>query len=399
MAGADESGEEMQTGRTNRAEDRTILWAQVQPGDANFNGPAILIVEVAKDADDPDDYEDGDTFIPSNAFDGIVATGWSGGSASNFGGTPGGGVGVIGNGGRNQGTGVLGVGSGFKGPGSGNGGSGGIGVQGIGGSQAAFFIDPTVAPGAGVVGQGGRQDANGNTLRLPHAAGVIALGGGEGLPLPPLMDTGSVGAWAQGANAEMQMVHPSDETGTIPGPDVPSGPLAPGAGVFGRGGVPIPPRGPVAAGVIGLAGGTAPIPDISETGNTGVYGAGPTGVFGHGPIGVRGQGDSGAGVEGYGSAKDSRGGQFESTRAAQVWLVPHETREPSPPTANVAATALVTKGERGTITLPKDGRGGDLLTLMDDKRQCTLWFCVQGSGSGPAQWAQVLLGPAFAGVA
>ena len=213
------------------------------------------------------------------------------------------------------------------------------------------------------------------------------------------MDTGGVGAWAQGADAETTMVLPSDETGTIPGPNVPSGPLAPGAGVFGRGGVPIPPEGPVAAGVIGLAGGTVPIPNISETGNTGIYGAGPTGVFGHGPIGVRGQGDSGPGVEGYGSAADSRGGQFKATRAAQVWLVPHETRKPSPPTVSVAPTVLVTKGERGEIALPKDGRGGDLLTLMDDKRQCTLWFCVRGADGGPAQWTQVLLGPAFSGTA
>ena len=142
MAGASGSGEEMQTGRTNRAEGRTILWAQVPPGQSNFNGPAIMIVEVAKDAEDPDDYEDGDSFVPSNRFDGLIATGWSGGGAGNFGGTPGG-TGVIGRGGRNEGTGVLGLGGGTPEPG--NGGAGGIGVHGLGGPQADFFADPMCA--------------------------------------------------------------------------------------------------------------------------------------------------------------------------------------------------------------------------------------------------------------
>ena len=174
MSGASGSGEEVETGRTNRAEGRTILWAQVPPGQSNFNGPAIFIAEVAKDAEDPDDYEDGDSFIPSNSFDGIVGKGWSGGSASNFGGTPGG-TGVVGRGGRNQGTGVFGLGGGTPEPG--NGGAGGIGVHGLGGPQADFFADYTTPPGAGLVGQGGRQSEFDNRLRLPHAAGVIGLGG------------------------------------------------------------------------------------------------------------------------------------------------------------------------------------------------------------------------------
>jgi hypothetical protein len=293
---------------------------------------------------------------------------------------------------------VLGFGSGIKGPGTDNGGGGGIGVHGIGGSQPLFFVDPTMPPGTGVIGQGGRQNATQNTGRLLHASGVVGVAGGQGLPLPPLADTGSIGVWGQGANAETTMVPPSDETGTIPGPNVPSGPLVPGAGVFGRGGIPIPPEGPVAAGVIGLAGGTTPIPNIGETGNTGVYGAGPTGVFGHGPIGVRGQGEGGPGVEGFGSGRDSRGGQFETSRSAQVWLVPRETGEAPPPTGPVTPEAAVISSERG-FKLPKDGRGGDLMALMDNQRNCTLWFCVKSADGGPAKWAQVLLGKPFDGVA
>ena len=36
MAGADHSGEEMQTGRTNRAENRTRIWAQREE-DSDFD--------------------------------------------------------------------------------------------------------------------------------------------------------------------------------------------------------------------------------------------------------------------------------------------------------------------------------------------------------------------------
>jgi hypothetical protein len=52
----------------------------------------------------------------------------------------------------------------------------------------------------------------------------------------------------------------------------------------------------------------------------------------------------------------------------------------------------------GVASLPKNGQAGDLMTLLDDARLCTLWFCVKAQDSaGPAQWAQVLLGPSFPG--
>lgn len=390
MAGASGSGDEVETGRTNRAEGRTILWAQVPPGQGSFNGPAILIAEVARNADDPDDYEDGGTFVPANQFHGIVGTGHSGGGPSNFGGSPGA-SGVIGRGGTNEGTGVLGLGGGTPDPRLA--GFGGIGVHGLGGSQRDLFAVPGVPPGAGLVGQGGRQPDFTNTQRSPHAAGVIGLAGGTGegkdiLPTHTLAETGGVGVYAQGAEALTTLTGASDGS---PG-TVPSGPLDPGAGVLGRGGVPIPPRGPVAAGVIGLAGGV-PIPGLSETGNTGVYGAGTTGVFGHGPAGVRGQSDAGAGV--HGVTGSGRGGMFESATSAQVRLVPQDVRASFPAATTVTVTAI--PGEREGMVLPKSGQGGDLIALMDDQQRCNLWFCVKGEDGGPAEWAQVLLGPAFNG--
>jgi len=140
--------------------------------------------------------------------------------------------------------------------------------------------------------------------------------------------------------------------------------------------------------VIGLAGGTTPVPGIDETGDSGVYGAGPTGVIG--------KGNSGPGIHGFGNVDESRGGQFESTHSAQVQLVPHATEKPPPTTESVTPQAIKVDRERGE-ELPRDGQGGDLLALMDDQRQCTLWFCVKGPEGAPARWAQVLLGQTFPG--
>jgi hypothetical protein len=147
-------------------------------------------------------------------------------------------------------------------------------VHGIGGSQSTPSWDPAAPPGPGVLAQGGREAAN--ALRLPHGAGVIGAAGG--MPVPPISATGSVGVFGQGADAVTDTVN-------IDGVITEVGPLFPGAGVLGVGGVPMPPTGPVAAGVIGLAGGSTAIPPISETGAAGVYGLGPTGVHGRGLAG------------------------------------------------------------------------------------------------------------------
>ncbi len=187
--------------------------------------------------------------------------------------------------------------------------------------------------------------------------------------------------FGQGADAKVENIFEGGVATQV-------GPLEPGAGIIGRGGLPIPPEMPVAAGVIGLAGGETK-PPLAQTGGTGVFGAGPTGV--------RGEGQGGPGITGF-SDKD-RGGIFESQRAAQARLVPRrvETRFPegSPVTpAAIAAPVL----ERGTVALPKNGAAGDLMALLDIGEDCTLWFCVRGaSATGPARWAQVLLGPAFDG--
>lgn len=373
------SGDEIQAGRVTTAESTTdLLGAVPTEQDVDFNGIVILRV-----APQPGLLE------PSHTVDGIHGVGHSDVISP-------GGTGVVGFGGQRQGTGLAGLGGGING-------QGGIGVHGTGGSA----IFPEDRPGAGIVGQGGRVVAF-NASRRSHGAGVIAIAGGSEKAIPPLEDTGSVGVYAQGAEAEVR-----EEVNTIVGP------IAPGPGVLGRGGVPIPRKEePVAAGVIGLAGDTA-IPLISESGNVGVYGAGPTGVRGAGHefgveglsnfMGVSGQGVHGPGVNGVGrpgvvgiAADDSsRGGEFDSKRSAQVRLVPQQLQQRIPNQVTVTPTAIPAGSEPA---LPKDGRAGDLMVIemdTEDKQHvCRLWFCVQSATSGhPARWAQVLVGSSFDGKA
>ena len=281
------------------------------------------------------------------------------------------------------------------------------------GGFLTFFVKGE-PPGAGVVAQGGRMDDDFNSLRLSHGAGVVAVAGGAKRAIPALTETGSVGVYAQGAEADVR-------DRKIDGVDTVVGPIAPGPGVLGRGGISIPLKeAPVAAGVVGLAGDRA-IPAIAESGNTGVYGAGPVGVRGRGDsigveglsaaTGVSGQGIGGPGVNGVGrpgvlgSAADasSRGGTFASKGSAQMQLAPHHLQVRLPNQVAVVPTAIAAGSEP---PLPIDGRTGDVMVLEmdaeaespDQLRVCRLWLCVQSQSKNHlARWAQVLIGPTFEG--
>jgi hypothetical protein len=301
-----------------------------------------------------------------------------------------------------------------------NGGAGGIGVHGIGGSQTEFpefsFLGPNVPPGAGLVGQGGRQSKSSNLLRLPHAAGVIGIGGGMGsgvdaLPALTLMETGGAGVYGQGANLTTSMVLPPQVEGQpIPTVKQPSGPLEPGVGVIGRGGVAEPP-GAIGGGVVGLAGGFA-IPSANSTDGVGVYGHGNLGVRGIGSVvgvtgfsdkstGVLGSTATGAGVSGTAS-KGGRGGTFASDSSAQLQLFPHSIKVQNPDSKLSTPTELSGAGiPKG---LPKAGLSGDLLAIdsltkaatdTPEVSTCTLWLCVRSADNKKgtaALWSQILLG-------
>lgn len=106
--------------------------------------------------------------------------------------------------------------------------------------------------------------------------------------------------------------------------------------------------------------------------------------------GVSGTSDTGPGISGT-SSKDN-GGVFQSKSAAQIFLIPNDIgplNSPFPFTPQA-----INVQDRGP-SLPKNGRGGQLLALKDDQGHCTLWFCVK-DGS-PARWAQVLVGQEFDG--
>ena len=266
------------------------------------------------------------------------------------------------------------VGDGIRGP----------GVEGLGGNQPF-----TALLGAGVVGRGGRERDEDNKEQQLHGPGVMGIGGGRSRELPVHSNSmaRSVGVFGQGAEAETRVVD-----GTI------HGPLAPGAGVVGQGGVSSPRKDQVAPGVIGLAGGAA---EAHGAPNTGVGVVADIGVLGFGAVGIMGEGREtgvfGAGRDGVkGVASEGRGGLFESERSAQVQLIPAK-RPGSFDQTSLIPTAIADPGRLGP-ELPKEGRGGDLMSVINDERQCSLWFCVRDSTPDrPARWAQVLLGPLFDG--
>jgi hypothetical protein len=415
MSGANESNDDLVSGRVNRANDQTTIWAEntytstgigpIETGSfrTDFTSQFIFVVEVAKDSDN-----DGE-FRPSTPVDAIVGIGFSADFAGQSGGTGvtglggdvggtgvfakggeggrglladagGNATGVIGLGGPREGTGVFGLGGG--GERLLRRGEGGTGVHGVGGVAHLQPGPDDVLPGVGVFGQGGLIPDQ-NTDQLLLGTGVIGVGGDAGnMDMPPRSDAGSVGVFGQGADANVKTIVKDDGSTTF------DGPAEPGAGVIGRGGVGTGARPQVAAGVIGLAGGQSK-PSIAETNSTGVHG--------HGPTGVRGIGVGGPGVNG--ASDTNRGGIFASQNIAQIQLTPFRVRTKLPPPGSVTPMAIPLGALReGAASLPKNGQAGDLMTLLDDARLCTLWFCVQAEDSaGPAQWAQVLLGPSFPG--
>ena len=397
----------------NRSNGQTTIWAEktipVYDLVFQFDGPFIFAVEVAKGS------EDGrGGFQPDEPLDAIVGFGWSGapgksggtgitgiggtlggagvvgkggeGGTGVFGDAGGDATGVIGLGGPHEGTGVFGLGSG--GDRVLRRGSGGAGVHGVGGHALLQAGPGDVLPGVGVFGQGGKILEE-NRDRLLLGTGVIGVGGdANNKDMPATNEAGSVGVFGQGADAKINTIVDGGTTVT-------DGPAEPGAGVIGRGGIVTGARIPPAAGVIGLAGGLTK-PDISMTGNAGVVGVGRTGVRG---IGVAdGAGAlAGPGVSGF--SDTDRGGVFASRDVAQAQLVPKRVATTFPQGSPITPTGIsAAKLEERVVSLPRTGQGGDLMTLIDDSRFCTLWFCVKGEERPePAQWAQVILGPAFAG--
>jgi hypothetical protein len=215
-----------------------------------------------------------------------------------------------------------------------------------------------VGGGVGIIGRGDRN--------LVSAPGVVGFSGGvtdETINI----DTGVIGKGETGVGG----------LGTR-GPGVKGIGSAQEPGVIGVGGKPSDPQAKQGTGVVGLGHGES---------LSGPFAAPPdTGVFGGGQDGVKGLGLAG------------RGGIFQSQRSAQVQLVPARGRR-MPERESFTPTIIAAPGRQGP-ELPKSGRAGDLMSVIDEQGDCTLWFCVKGETEGaPSRWAQALLGPSFEGQA
>jgi hypothetical protein len=397
MAGSNKSGQDMEAGRTNRAEDQTRIWAQCENGE-QFNGDVLFVVEAARDIED-DDFVDvspglhairgssvggtgviglssqvadidialakqvgvfgkGNIGVRGEGNPGVEGIGFSGGAGDGIGG----GTGVVGRGGRRpegelQGIGVVGLGGSHPGdapvtPDLVVAGAGvfGHGAEGEGGTS----------PGAGVIGIGGDPLPGGSV-----AAGLVGLSHDiNAVSASFALDTGVFGLGGTGVTGK-GTVGPGVRGSGGPVPRIEVDPEELQAGVVGEAGVGLDQIGRTihGAGVIGLARDKAPL-TFAETGETGVYGTGQTGVKGVGAAG--------------------RGGVFESDQIAQVNLTPLFNQP----------------------NLPCEGKAGDLLVVSplkpgdEDKSEqgvASLWFCIrsQTQERGPAVWARV----AFSGIA
>ena len=343
MAGSDHSGEEMQTGRTNRAENRTKIWAQREE-DSDFDGEAILVVETAVDVED--DYK--------LVNDGLVAHGIvSSGIGS--------GAGVVGFNRRNP---VFAPGLELSPADLSS--ATNVGVFGKGTTGVSAKGDFRGAPDQAIVGGRGVGIIGRGDRNLVSAPGVVGFSGGvtdETINI----DTGVIGKGGTGVGG----------LGTR-GPGVKGIGSAQEPGVTGVGGKLSDPQAKQGTGVVGLGRGESLSGPFAAPLDTGVFGGGQDGVKG---VGLAG-----------------RGGIFQSQRSAQVQLVPARGRR-MPESESFTPTIVAAPGRQGP-ELPKSGRAGDLMSVIDEQGDCTLWFCVKGETEGaPSRWAQVLLGPSFDGQA
>jgi hypothetical protein len=88
MSGADESDDDLVSGRVNRSNDQTTIWAEnhydttnigpIETGEfrVEFGGPAIFVVEVAKDTEEDGEFRPSCRSTRSSAPAGAL-TGWA----------------------------------------------------------------------------------------------------------------------------------------------------------------------------------------------------------------------------------------------------------------------------------------------------------------------------------
>jgi len=280
--GADEAGEDMTVGRTNKSEERTIL---VATGDA------------------PNGYADDFVLSVSIENDGVFTF------------TPGRGVDAI----HAKGTLPLPAG----------------GAMG------------TIPPGNGIIAQGvngvvGYIHAMTRNRLLENSvvAGVLGVGGGT-----------SSGVFGTGRNGVVGIEQSTPRDLAFE--------AAQKAGVLGRGETGVSGDGANGAGVFGRG-----VPGVQG------QSAGGPGVLAEGQTGVFASGDSGAGV--HARSKDEQAAILESSKVAQLWLIPLRIKDPT--------------------SLPRSKEGELLATIWPDERNTditSLWFCKVGGDPTQASWVKL----------
>ena len=277
--GADEAGEDMTVGRTNKSEERTLLVA--------INGA-------------PNGYADDFVLNVSSENDTLLTS------------TPGRGVDGI----HAKGTVPLPTGGAMGTIPAGN----GIISQGIN----------------GVVGYIHAMARN-RILENSVGAGLLGVGGGT---FPGVFGTGQNGVVGiEQATTRDLAFEAAQKAGVLGrGETGVSGDGANGPGVFGRG-------------LPGVQG--------ESTGGPGVLAEGQTGVFA--------TGNGGAGV--HARSKEEQAAILESSKLAQLWLIPLRIKDPT--------------------SIPKSNAGELLATIWPDERgtdTTSLWFCKVGGNPTQASW-------------
>jgi hypothetical protein len=292
--GADESGEDMTVGRTNKSEERTILLA--------INGENA-----------PNGYADDFVLSVSIENDAVLTS------------TPGRGVDAI----HAKGTLPLPTG----------------GTMG------------TIPPGNGIIAQGingivGYIHATTRNRILENSvvAGVVGIAGGASPP-PTTTPSPSPGVFGIGRNGVVGIEQATTRDLAFE--------AAQKAGVLGRG-------------ETGVSGDGANGPGVFGRGLPGVQGqsSGGPGVLAEGQTGIFATGNDGAGV--HARSTTEQAAVLESSKMAQLWLIPLRIKDPT-------ALAKSNAGELLSTVWP-DERGTEITNL---------WFCTRGGDPTQASWAKL----------
>jgi hypothetical protein len=215
----------------------------------------------------------------------------------------------------------------------------------------------TIPPGNGIIAQGingivGYIHATTRNRILENSvvAGVVGIAGGASPP-PTTTPSPSPGVFGIGRNGVVGIEQATTRDLAFE--------AAQKAGVLGRG-------------ETGVSGDGANGPGVFGRGLPGVQGqsSGGPGVLAEGQTGIFATGNDGAGV--HARSTTEQAAVLESSKMAQLWLIPLRIKDPT-------ALAKSNAGELLSTVWP-DERGTEITNL---------WFCTRGGDPTQASWAKL----------